>query len=292
MADIVIGMDTSAGAAAALQWAVREAEARAWAVTAVLAWDLLDQPHAPADERFDPRYTEADARDALDAAIDAAVGTEAGLKIERRVVCDLPARALVAAAEGARLLVVGARGLGGFKRLLLGSVSEQCLHHAPCPVAIVHAERPERPADHERIVVGVDGSDDGQRALRWAVDEAGARGCALEVVHAWQPPFLAGYPLDPLATDAEAFEAPARRVMERALDDADVASLARPVERTLRPARPASALLDAAEDADLVVVGSRGIGGFRGLLVGSVSLQVARHSPCPVVVVRSRQESS
>src|SRR5919109_4643956 len=119
MADIVIGMDTSTGAAAALRWAVHEAEARDWAVTALLAWGLLDQHHAPPDERFDPGYTEADARDSLDAAIDAAVGTEAGEEIERRVVCDLPARALVAAAEGARLLVVGARGLGGFKRLLL-----------------------------------------------------------------------------------------------------------------------------------------------------------------------------
>jgi nucleotide-binding universal stress UspA family protein len=292
MADIVIGMDTSDGAAAALRWAVGEAEARGWTLTALLAWGLLDQHHVPPDHVFDPQYTEADALDALDAAIDAAVGAEAGLKIERRVASDLPARALVAAAEGARLLVVGARGLGGFKRLLLGSVSEQSLHHAPCPVAIVHADSHERTADHVRIVVGVDGSDDGQRALRWAVDEARARGGTVEVVHAWQPPFLAGYPLDSLATGIDAFEDTARTVMERALEGVDVAGLGRPVQQTLRPARPASALLDAAEDADLVVVGSRGIGGFRGLLVGSVSLQVARHSPCPVVVVRSGQESS
>jgi nucleotide-binding universal stress UspA family protein len=289
MTDIVIGMDTSAGAAAALRWAVGEAEGRGWTVTALLAWGLLDQPHARPDEGFDPRYTEADARDALDAAIDAAVGADAGSKIERRVTTDLPARALVAAAEGARLLVVGARGVGGFKRLLLGSVSEQCLHHAPCPVAVVHADRPDRPdrtTDNGRIVVGVDGSDDGQRALGWALDEARARRCTVEVVHAWRPPFLAGYPLDPLATDTEAFEGAARTVLERALEDVDVTGLVRPVDQTLRLARPASALLEAAENTDFVVVGSRGIGGFQGLLVGSVSLQVARHSPCPVVVVR------
>jgi nucleotide-binding universal stress UspA family protein len=140
-------------------------------------------------------------------------------------------------------------------------------------------------------VVGVDGSEDGRRALRWAVDEARVRGCTLEAVHAWQPPFLAGYPLDPLAPDTGEVEAAARTVMERALEDAgvDAAGLARPAERTLRRARPAPALLEAAEGADLVVVGSRGAGGFRGLLVGSVSLQVARHAPCPVVVARSDQ---
>jgi nucleotide-binding universal stress UspA family protein len=296
MTDIVIGMDTSAGAAAALRWAVGEAEGRGWTVTALMAWGLFDQPHTPPDEGFDPQYTEADALEALDTAVDAAVGAEAGRKIERRVTTDLPARALVAAAEGARLLVVGARGLGGFKRLLLGSVSEQCLHHAPCPVAIVHADGPERTPDHDptgydRIVVGVDGSDDGRRALGWALDEARARRCAVEVVHAWRPPFLAGYPLDPLATGTEAFEDAARTVLEEAFEDVDLTGLVRPVERTLRLAKPASALLEAAEHADLVVVGSRGIGGFRDLLVGSVSLQVAHHSPCPVVVVRQDQAS-
>jgi nucleotide-binding universal stress UspA family protein len=173
-------------------------------------------------------------------------------------------------------------------------VSEQCLHHAPCPVAIVHTDRPEhtdRPTDRDRIVVGVDGSDDGRRALDWALDEARARRCAVEVVHAWRPPLLAGYPLDPLATGTEEFEDAARTVMGRALEDVDVTGLVGPVEPTLRIARPASALLEAAEHADLVVVGSRGVGGFRGLLVGSVSLQVARHSPCPVVVVRADQRS-
>jgi nucleotide-binding universal stress UspA family protein len=289
MTDILVGTDTSPGAAAALRWAVREAELRGWTVTALLAWGLLDQHHAGPDEWFDPHYTSADAGKALDAAIEAAVGAQAAHAIERRLACDLPARALLAAADAdaARLLVVGARGLGGFQRLLLGSVSEQCLHHAPCPVAVVHAETPEPTVERDRIVVGIDGSDDGQRALAWALDEARARGSVAEVVHAWQPPFLAGYPLDPLVIGTEAFEDAARDVVEGTLDDADLTGLTHPVTRTLACARPAAALLDAARNADLVVVGSRGIGGFRGLLVGSVSLQVARHSPCPVVVVRS-----
>jgi nucleotide-binding universal stress UspA family protein len=297
MTDIVIGMDTSAGAAAALRWAVREAEVRDWTVTALLAWGLPDQHHALPDEWFDPGYTEADALDVLDSAIEKAVGTRPRCKIERRLTCDLPAGALVTAADDARLLVVGARGLGGFQRLLLGSVSEQCLRHAPCAVAVVHADAPERPAGPagpagpERIVVGIDGSADGRRALGWALDEARARGAALHLVHAWQAPFLAGYPLDPLVIGTEIFEERARTVMENALDGTDLAGLAQPVQRTLVCNTPAAAILDAAKDADLVVVGSRGIAGFRGLLIGSVSHQVACHSPCPVLVVRSRQEA-
>src|SRR5690606_10977254 len=129
------------------------------------------------------------------AAVVAAVGPETARTVERSAVCDLPARALLTAAADARLLVVGARGLGGFQRLLLGSVSDQCLHHAHCPVAVIHAGQAatDRPV-HDRVVVGVDDSDHARRALRWAIGEARARGSALRVVHAWMPPAFAAYP--------------------------------------------------------------------------------------------------
>ena len=147
MGHIVIGMDESEGAAAALRWALREAELRDWTPTAVLAWGLLDQYHTVVGERFDPSYGEVDAEMALAAAIQKAIGAEAATAVKRQVACDLPARALLDAAEDADLLVVGARGLGGFRSLLLGSVSEECLHHATCPMAIVHAHDDDR--EHE-----------------------------------------------------------------------------------------------------------------------------------------------
>ena len=97
-------------------------------------WSYLDQSGAT----FDPTYGEDDARRLLDEAV-AAAGIPAGVDVERRTVNDLPARGLLDSAADADLLVVGARGRGGFRGLLLGSVSQQAAQHAPCPVVIVPA---------------------------------------------------------------------------------------------------------------------------------------------------------
>jgi nucleotide-binding universal stress UspA family protein len=139
-ATIVVGIDGSDGSRRALQWAFQEARLRAARVQALLAWTYLDQP----DGEFDAAYGETDARARLDQALDQ-VGSDAiDVAVERLVVNDLPARALLDAARGAELVVVGSRGVGGFKGLLLGSVSQQVVQHAPCPVVVVPGE--ERPA--------------------------------------------------------------------------------------------------------------------------------------------------
>lgn len=133
-----------------------------------------------------------------------------------------------------------------------------------------------------RIVVGVDGSARARHALQWAADEARSRHATLEVVHAWSIPVLDeaayGQNLDP-----EMLEEAAREVLERELASVDTAGLE--LTRALPAERAAKAILEAAKGADLLVVGSRGRGGFAGLLLGSVSNQVVRHAPCPVVVV-------
>jgi nucleotide-binding universal stress UspA family protein len=291
MAQIVIGMDESAGAAAALRWAVGEADVHGWSLTAVLAWAYLDQHHAEPGERFDPAYDAADADVALAAALHRAIGAERAATVERQVVCDLAAPALLAASEGAELLVVGARGMGGFRSLLLGSVSEQVVHHATCPVAVVRAEatmaagEPGPVPAGGRVVVGLDGSEDGRRALAWALAEGRARGATVEVVHAWQPAFVGGDLFGGVPVDSDAQGAAARRLVGTAVEAEDTAGLASPVEQTVVCGTPANVLLDAAKAADLVVLGSRGVGGFAGLLLGSVSQQVARHAACPVVIL-------
>ena len=137
----------------------------------------------------------------------------------------------------------------------------------------------------ERIVVGIDGSEASRRALNWALDEARRRRCTVDVVHAWQPPYLVGYPYAGSQHDPVTYEQAAKETLDRIVDGADVSGLDVPVSRILRMGHPAGTILDQAKGADLVVVGSRGLGGFRGLLLGSVSQQVAHHAPCPVVIV-------
>jgi len=277
MGQIVVGMDGSEGAVAALRWAVKEAERRGARLLAVRAWSYLDQ-----QQPFDPAYGQDDADIAHRDVVVAALGEDGAADVETRAVCDLPASALLTESAGADLLVVGARGLGGFGGLLLGSVSQQCLHHAKVPVAVV---RPERDDDGpERVVVGVDGSENAQRALDWAVEEGRLRKAEVEAVHAWSAALLTGNPYAP-AYDPNELEAAAREVLDTAIDKVDASALAVPIRRTLAPGTPSRAIVEAAADADLVVVGSRGISRLRSLVLGSVSQQVVSHAPCTVVVL-------
>lgn len=135
-APIVVGIDGSEGSRAALRWAVDEAEKTDRPVKAVLAWSYLDQPGGD----FDPSFGEEDARRVLAEVVEEAAGDGSDVEIEPVAVCDLPANALLEACDGAAMVVVGARGLGGFKSLLLGSVSQQVAQHAPCPIVIVPGE--------------------------------------------------------------------------------------------------------------------------------------------------------
>jgi nucleotide-binding universal stress UspA family protein len=288
MGRIVVGVDESTAAAEAVRWAVRERHLRGGTLTAVLAWSFLGQHDGTSDDAFRPDYTEADAASALRAIIARAVADEAET-IEQRVICDLPARALLEASEDADLLVVGARGLGGFRGMLLGSVSQQCAHHSKVPVAIVRESRPAEAGSSERIVVAADGSPTSQRALEWALDEARARHAALDVVHAWQPAIVPlVVPVTPVV-DYPYLERDARRLVADQLARADLHGLVAPPEPLVVDDTPARAILDAAGSASLVVVGSRGRGGFAGLLLGSVSQHVVHHAPCPVVVIPSAE---
>lgn len=258
---------------------------------AVLAWGFLDQHHAVTSEQFDPSYTAEDAKEALRTYVEKALGAEQAASVERLVVADLPARALIDASDGAELLVLGARGLGGFRGLLLGSVSQRCLHQARCPVAVIRPHETEPPSNvPPRVVVGVDGSTYSRHALAWAVDEARARKAVLEVVHAWQPPFVGGFPFTASTVDFSAFETTAHELLDTIVAEADTTGLVEPVQKTVVCTGPASALLEAAHRAHVLVVGARGIGGVQRFLLGSVSHQVALHATRPVVVVPTLED--
>lgn len=144
-----------------------------------------------------------------------------------------------------------------------------------------------------KIVVGVDGSAASNAALRWALDEARLRGVQLEAVHAFASHEVSttSQALHLIETDFAAYRTAGAEIVDRAMSEAGAESVE--VERSVVEGPPAEALLDAAKEADLLVVGSRGRGGFAGLLLGSVSEQCAHHAPCPVVIVRStRPEQS
>jgi nucleotide-binding universal stress UspA family protein len=137
----------------------------------------------------------------------------------------------------------------------------------------------------ERIVVGIDGSEPSRRALRWAVEEARLRGATVEAVHAWAPPFVGGYPYTATVFEPAEFERAAKDLLDGVVDATDGAGLPAPIERQVVEGPAPRALLDASKGAALLVVGSRGRGGFAGLLLGSTSQQVCHHATCPVVVI-------
>ena len=134
---VVVGVDGSENAALAVRWAAAESVRRSAPLIAVMAWGLLDQHHVGGQTSFNPDYDERSALAALDEALVTALGSTGAGDVVRRVVNDLPGRALIEAAAAAGLLVVGARGFGGFRDLLLGSVSHRCLVHAQCPTVVV-----------------------------------------------------------------------------------------------------------------------------------------------------------
>jgi nucleotide-binding universal stress UspA family protein len=152
------------------------------------------------------------------------------------------------------------------------------------PIAIVRSA-PAVVDGRERIVVGVDGSATSLRALAWATEEARLRGATLVVVHAWRPVVMPALAPLPPYIDPESLRLAAEELVAAALATVPVAELAHEVETLVVPDSPARAVLEAAADASLIVVGSRGRGGFTGLLLGSVSQHLIHHAECPVVVV-------
>ena len=287
---IVVGVDGSCEHLTPIEWAYREAGRREAALDLVHAWNLPLEisPLAAPTSTLDPGTVEAAAKHRLERVI-AEISPdirESVAAVSFKTPCGGASQALLQASDGADLLVVGERGRGAVLGLL-GSVSHQCLHHARCPVAVIPNNWPSASAP-EQIVVGIDGSSGSAGALRWAMDEAARWDVALTVVHAWYTP----YPVEPWGVvvtpeDRELFIEDSRALTDKMLAAAEADGASRPpkvVPMTIEEAA-GPALVDASADADLLVVGSRGRGGFTALLLGSTSLHCVHHAECPVVVV-------
>lgn len=188
---------------------------------------------------------------------------------------------LLRAAELASTLVVGSHGHGRTGEALIGSVSQHLARHAPCPVVVV---RPARDPGARRIVVGVDGSPSSAAAVDYACRRAEVTGETVVAIHAWRvrAPSTDVWNAEARSVDTEERERLLSEILAGVREDYPDVRL----EHEVVAVAPGQALVDASGGASLVVVGSRGLGFFRGMLLGSVSQAVLHRAECPVVVVR------
>jgi nucleotide-binding universal stress UspA family protein len=283
---VVVGVDGSSQARAALVWAVaaaarREADLLVIATFAVeVYWGdphLLDERHV----RTVRADTETGVRALVDEVLEESGSAPPGVEVV--VSAGPPAGVLVDASEGAALVVVGSRGRGAVRSTVLGSVALHCVTHARCPVVVVRprADGALRPP---RVAVGLDGSATSQAALDRAAEEAARAGGEVLAVAAYSPGSYWGDAYQVLVPPPEQLREDAARGAEAMADAARMPG--GPVVRTEAVEGAAGdVLVRAAEGADLLVVGSRGRGALRGILLGSVALHCVLHAPCPVLVV-------
>lgn len=285
MARIVVGVDGSPHSNRALHWAVQEARLRSAEIELVHGYVL--QMHRV--------VLSTSSHDIAERAMEVIVSAN------REVLADVTwtatltpllrasyASALVQAGDEADMIVVGSRGLGGFKTLLLGSTSYRTATHAPCPVVVIREGEQETAGDAGRdIVVGIDDSRAARRALWWALDEAERRGVRVAVVHGYVDPgtHVPGdiATRDEIERTLERAHAEALDVIDRALHIVEPPAGVS-IERVAEAGTAARVVLDHA-DGRLVVVSTRGHGAVGRALVGSVSHQILHHITGPVVVV-------
>lgn len=283
MGDIVVGVDGSEHSRWALHWATYVGERTGRHVRAVQAWEYPEVSVVPGTEPpAGPEEMDLRTGDALNAVLrDELPGLADTL--EHVVLRGPAAGAILEAAEDADLLVLGSRGRGGFRGLLLGSVSRQCVEHAGCPVLIARGDLPA--TDASPIVVGVDGSPGAEQALRWAIALADAAKRPLMAVHAWRTTYSEVRP-----SLHERLESEARAHAQRFCDAVDPGET--DITLVVTEGDPRDVLTAVAErrGADLIVVGRRGEGPLRALRIGSVANHLLRAAPRALAVIPPGRE--
>ena len=287
---ITVGVDGSAVSQVAVDWAARAALLRGAPLKVVHVLNppvVTAFPEVPMPAGY-LQWQEDEGRRVLAAAVKMAeeaahlLGAPA-IEVTGEMVAGSSVPVLAEESNRAQLIVVGCRGRGALARGLLGSVSTGLVHHAHCPVAIIHDEDPLMPHPSlASVVVGVDGSPASERAVAIAFEEASLRGVDLVAVHAWSDTGVLEFPgadWSELRTRAE--ENLSERLAGWGERYPDVL-----VRRIVVADRPAHQLLEQAATAQLLVVGSHGRGGFAGMVLGSVSTSVIHGAQMPVIVAR------
>ncbi|MFC4119864.1 universal stress protein [Nonomuraea zeae] len=278
---IVVGVDGSVPARAAVDWAAGDAVRMHQSLLLVHAVDRTPYQIAkfPGPDRPDTLLRAS--HKVLQEAVALVHERQPTVEVTTQVVEGAPAAVLLDQGRTATELVVGSRGLGGLAGALLGSVSEHVAGQADCPVVVVHGDR--RPKYGE-VVVGVDDYPESQPALAYAFEQAALRGSTLRALHIWQ------LPVRVFATERPHEMHETRTVRQRAVADRLSTFRAEYPQVTIaedvRCGHAVDALTQASLHADLLVVGSHGRGTVRSALLGSVSRATLHHARCTVAVVR------
>lgn len=289
---VVVGVDGSPSALAAVDAAAREVRMRDVELRVVHAftWPAMHAPRGASPLGPPTGGLREAVEHLLAEAVERARTAAPGAEVSHAVITGEALTVLAAQSRSAQLIVVGHRGSGRFRELLLGSTAVHLSAHARCPVMVVRG----RPEPAGPVVVAVDGSPQGQAAVAFAFAEAALRGADLLALHAWSTwadhgEHRFGDPVDPvdLIGDADRLRAEEERVLVEALSGHPERYPELTVRTSLVHGRTRPALIEASGSAQLMAVGARGRGGFTGMLLGSVSQAVLHHAHCPVTVVRS-----
>ena len=277
---ILVGVDESKTSQPALDWAIADAATRMTSVTVVHVVDRkpsLLSDVAPDLDAILKRHGE----EVVNGSVQRATRAVPGLPVQGRLLMGSPAAELLELAAHADQVVLGARGVGGFTALLLGSVGAEVAAHATRPTVIVRGQgHPRGP-----VIVGVDGSERGESALEYGFDYAARHGLEVQALHVY-PYHVLTPPYPTLPVDNAMLREEAGKVVQGALDRWAGKYPEVPAQWAVAQGGAARHLIEASEGSSLLAVGCRGHGGFTGLLLGSVSQAVIRHAHCPVAVTR------
>lgn len=287
---ILVGVDGSPSALQAVEWAAREAVRRQLPVRLFHACVLPPRSrhitaHAGAEV---PEVLVEQGHRWLRRAKARAREAASAVQVETELRVGSPVAKMVDESAHALMVVLGSRGLGGFRGMLVGSVSSGVAARGRCPVVVVRGPVPgEPPPERGPVVVGVDGSPTSDAAVAFAFEEASLRETSLLAVHTWLDVSVAEtWAALPFDIDWQAVAEDEGRLLAERLSGWGEKYPDVPVRREVLRDRPVRGLLAQAEGAQLIAVGSRGRGGFSGMGLGSTSQALLHYSQCPVAVVR------